>query len=423
MNVPVLLTVFLVLVLFSSVSFAFAQQIGNTDVLLTDIYLVPADPNPGDSVSIQSIVYNAGLDSTKSVSNTVTVGYFINGDLVRIAELPDILPGVENGVVISSGPIWTVSEGFHTITVILNYHDTLSHITDNPANNIMQRIFPIGEPKPSVVLFEIFQEFNPQTKMQQVKIDGNLSSSDLAFLPDHVKLQIGNSEDSIPVAPNGLFSFSKSMPLFDKIIPITITVEENYPLLESSYSANLYPISLEKDSVLSFQMQNPSESYNFNNSSAIIAIFDESYNLIKKINTDNLSSSEKTHDTVFTVLPAGTYISEIYFEGRFLTAFQTNLKENAANTNNILIPATSKIKFQVLDTNGEPVPNTIVSNWIFTVTTDESGFTEWIDVLPTLGEKEPYSAQAILPNGKLFWSDSFFINYGEKKVIQMVVNP
>ncbi len=416
---------FLVLVLSSLTTFSYAQRLGNADVLLSDIYLNPANPKEGDLVSIQSIVYNAGLESTKSVTDVVTVGYFVNGDLVKIAELPNVEPGVENGILLSSGPIWTVSEGSHTITVILNYHDTLSHLIDNPSNNIVQKIFSIGEPRPSLVNFDVFQEYLPQTKMQQITIEGSLTSlSDKPFLPDQIILQIGDSlYDVIPLDQEGLFSFSKNIPSFDEVIPITITVEENYPLLGSTYTANIYPIQMSNnDSVLAIQIQDPEEFYNFKDSSAVLAIYDESYNLIKKISTDNLSF-EKTYDTVFTTLASGGYIVEVYIEGRFVDAIQTNLKENSVKTISILIPETSKVKFQILDNNGEPINNAVVQNWIFTINTDETGFTEWINIFPTLGEREPYTAKIILPNGKISWSDSFFIKYGDQKIIQVVTEP
>ena len=424
MNSFLIPAIFAILLLSSFTSLGSAQTIGNADIFLTDIYLEPAYPQPGDSVSIQSIVYNAGWDSTKSITDAVTVGYFVNGDLVKIAELPDILPGVENGVLISSGPIWTAAEGNNTITVILNYHDTLSSITDNLANNIVQKIFPIGQPKPSIVLFEVFQEYVPQTKTQHVTIKGNLQDAGgSSFLPDEIQIQIGNlHDDTIPVDHNGFFSFSKAMKSFDKIIPITITVEEKYPVLGSSYNANIYPIDLERDSILSFTIQNPSNFYNFHDSSVVFAIFDESYNLIKKIETANLAESEKTHDAVFTTLSSGTYITEIYFEGKFFHAVQTNLKENAVSTNSILIPDSSQVRFQVLEENGEPVPDVLIQNWIFTLQTDETGFTDWISVLPTLNDEDTYSAKAVLPNGKIFWSDPFIVDYAEKKIIQMVVD-
>jgi hypothetical protein len=178
----VIITALFLAIIFSSfTTFSSAQRIGNADVLLSEIYIEPADPQPGDPVSIQSIIYNAGIDSTKSVTDVVTVGYFVNGDLLKIAELPNIEPGVKNGILLSSGPVFTATDGNHVITVILNYHDTLSHLTDNSANNIVQRMFSIGDPLPSTALFEIFQEYDSHTKMQDITINGNLSSPDIFF--------------------------------------------------------------------------------------------------------------------------------------------------------------------------------------------------------------------------------------------------
>ena len=424
MNNPIV-AIFAVLILFGFTPLSHSQIIGNADVLLTDVYIEPADPQPGDSVSIKSLIYNAGLQSTKSVTDVVTVGYFVNGDLVKIDELPNIEPGIENGILLSSGPVWNASEGNITVTVILNYHNTLSPLTDNLSNNIIQRIFSIGDPRPSVVLFEIFQEYIPHTKTQQIRLEGDLTSSlsNNLFLPDNVSITIDKFHDVVPVDSDGLFQFSKEFPLFDDIIPVTITVEEVYPLLGSQYTENIYPIQLETDSVLSFQIQNPSESYNFLGHSTTVAIFDESYNLVKEIETDDLSLSEKTYDIVFTTVPNGTYITEIYFEGRFLHAITTNLQENEINTSSILFPETSKVKFQILSSAGEAIPGALVQNWIFESTTDENGFTDWIDVLPTLGTNDPYAAKVLLPNEKIFWSDSFSIDHGEQKVIQMVINP
>ena len=174
--------IFSILILSGFSLYSYAQTFGNADIFLTDIYTEPANPQPGDLVNIKSIVYNAGLDSTKSITDTITVGYFVNGNLVKIAELPDIQPGIENGVLISSGPLWTAVEGNNTITVILNYHETLSPITDNLENNIMQRIIPIGEPKPSTVFFEVFQEYDSLTKKQEITIKVELSQKKIVFL-------------------------------------------------------------------------------------------------------------------------------------------------------------------------------------------------------------------------------------------------
>jgi len=419
----VIITALFLAIIFSSfTTFSSAQRIGSADVLLSEIYIEPADPQPGDPVSIQSIIYNAGIDSTKSVTDVVTVGYFVNGDLLKIAELPNIEPGVKNGILLSSGPVFTATEGNHVITVILNYHDTLSHLTDNSANNIVQRMFSIGDPLPSTALFEIFQEYDSHTKMQDITINGNLSSPDMKFLPNQVKLTIDNSnQHAIPVDQDGSFSFSKSIRSSDKIIPVIVTVEENYPLLGSSYTASIYPIQLESDSILSFQIQNPTEFYNFQDSLVIIVIYDELYNEIKKINTANLSPSEKYYDTVLVTLPGETtYIAEVYLDGRFIHAVKTHLKENMISTSSILIPDTSKVQFQVLASNEEPVSGATVFGENFTLTTNENGFTDWVNFLPTVNDNDPYTVTTILANGKIISSDPFFVKYGEQKIIQMV---
>ena len=399
-----------------------AQRIGNADVLLSEIYLDPADPQPGDSVSINSVIYNAGTESTKSVSDVVTVGYFVNGDLVKIAELPDIHPGVQNGILLSSGPIFTASDGNHVITVILNYHDTLSHLTDNSANNIVQRMFSIGDPLPSSAVFEIFQKYNSHTKMQEITLSGSLSSPDTKFLPHQVMVTVGDTHRHVPVPvdQNGSFSFVKSVRTSDDIIPVTVTIEENYPLLGSTYSASIYPVHLESDSILSFQIQNPLESYTFQDLSAVIVIYDESYNEIKKVDTDRLSQSEKSHDAIFLTLPGdATYIAEVYVEGRFIHAIKAHLEENMIRTSHVIIPETSKIMFHVLGDDDKPAAGATVYGETFTLNTDENGFTEWANVLPIVNEDDPYAATAILVNGKIISSDPFVVGYGEQKVIRI----
>lgn len=80
-----------------SVSDSYAFQVGGADPLIHDMWLESVNPKPGDVISITSTVYNNGTQSTKSVIDIVTVGYLINVYLVKIDDLPDVLPGIENG--------------------------------------------------------------------------------------------------------------------------------------------------------------------------------------------------------------------------------------------------------------------------------------------------------------------------------------
>ena len=86
-------------------------------------------------------MYNAGVIEIEDVSDAVTVGYIVNDEVVEINLLENILPGTENGIEISSGPAFNAVTGDYVVTVIINYHDTLSHLRDNPENNIVQKKF------------------------------------------------------------------------------------------------------------------------------------------------------------------------------------------------------------------------------------------------------------------------------------------
>ena len=174
-----LLSFFTVMIFLLSIdtTTSFAFRLGDADPLINNIWLEPENPEPGDVISIHSSIYNQGTQSTKEVTNVVTIGYFIDGNLVKISSLTDVRPGVENGIEISTGPIWLATDGVHTVTMILNYHDTLSHLSDNFENNIMQKKYYIGnwENSPNTLIsFDLFQETIPNTQNQIVKITGKI---------------------------------------------------------------------------------------------------------------------------------------------------------------------------------------------------------------------------------------------------------
>ena len=150
--------------------------INSADIILNDIWIEPENAKNGEPITIHGSVYNAGIISTEKVSNAVTIGYVVNGELVEISLLENILPGIENGVEISSGPVFDAVHGTYVITVIINYHDTLSHIRDNPGNNIVQKKFQIGEEIPVIVSTNIYQKFDDRTNEQKIRIEGNIFS-------------------------------------------------------------------------------------------------------------------------------------------------------------------------------------------------------------------------------------------------------
>ena len=152
-------------------------EVNSIDLILNDIWMDPKDPNKGQPISVHASVYNAGVIPSGDFTDFVSVGYFVNGELVEINILKSILPGIENGVAVSSGPIFDAIPGDYVVTVIINYHDTLSHLRDNLENNIVQKRFQIiDDDVPPLISFDIDQFYDPTTETQQIKIQGELTN-------------------------------------------------------------------------------------------------------------------------------------------------------------------------------------------------------------------------------------------------------
>ena len=111
------LKLLVIMVIFLSISFQQSFSLtesvdlfGSTnsvDLILNDIWIEPENPMKGEAVSIHGSVYNAGIVSTGQVTDVVTVGYFVNGDLVEITLLDDISTPFSNpGIMSSSNVIW-----------------------------------------------------------------------------------------------------------------------------------------------------------------------------------------------------------------------------------------------------------------------------------------------------------------------------
>ncbi|WP_316506665.1 hypothetical protein [Nitrosopumilus sp.] len=306
-----------------------AFMLGDADPFLNNIWLEPRDPIPGDIVSINSSIYNQGTQSTNSVTDVVTVGYFLDGNLIKIDTLPDVVPGEDNGVKIATGPIWTAIDGIHTITVILNYHDTLSHLTDNLENNIMQKIYYIGDwenPNPRISA-KLFQEYIQDKYNQDIQITGEVDLPlDVLKSNPKVIIQFDNSDGyndggnfkqhyTVPIdLDTRSFYFKETLQYFQTTTPITISYftdrDESY-----EYKLQTYPIKLEENNS-AWILQESTDS--FRSQKFLVAIYDESYNLIKKIETYNIpdiTTQNTVNSFVSVILPGDQlYNMEVYSE-------------------------------------------------------------------------------------------------------------
>jgi len=399
-------------------------QINSVDLVLNDIWIEPENPRYGDEISVHGSVYNAGIISSGEVSDVVTIGYILNGELVEITLLENILPGIENGVEISSGPIFSAIPGDYTITGIINYHDTLSHLRDNPKNNIVQKIFQIGDRSPLKIDFDLRQFYDDKAKKQQIAILGKVTNIFQQGIENReVIIEIDQTVQGKALSDEkGDFFFLIDLPFKNELIEISTYVNENSFL--PARPQTIFPIKTDLgQSIHAVEIIPRLSNNNLNDFSFTIILFQDSYEKIfKEISSEDSNKQDLIIENHFlTVVPTNhVYITEVYMEGRFIDAFQNKFEENSVIKHEISISESAQLQFRVINKSGEPQSNVTVENWIYSTSTNEYGFTDWIKVIPTNASKEPYVAKAIFPNGKIVWSEPFLIDSEEKKVIQII---
>ena len=379
------------------------------------------NPKEGEAVSIHGSIYNAGVIPSGEASDGVTVGFIVNGELAKIVLLENILPGLENGIEISSGPILDAVSGNYIVTVIINYHDTLSHLRDNPENNIVQKRIQILDGTPSLVKYDVYQKYDSKTDKQQITIEGKITDIFQEKVSNQkVILDIGDIKESVTTDVNGEFSFKTSITFNDEPIKVSAHIEDDFSFPEQPQMILPLKMNNEQSALV---IHTTSVTNDFENSTLEFAIFQDSYeNLFKIMSTDEFDDQNMQIDDSFrTILPANhEYIVEIYLEGRFLDAFQDDFVESAIVKEEIIIPEYGQVKFRVLDESNESQSDVTVDNWIYSSITSEDGMTEWIEMLPTIIPSEPYVAKATLPDGSVIWSEPFLLESEEKKIITII---
>lgn len=237
-----------------------------------------------------------------------------------------------------------MSDGVHVITAILNYHDTLSHLADNLENNIMQKVYRVGnweEAAESLISFDLSQEYLPEMQRQQITINGKIS------LPEgihhlekpRVLLKVGEQTYSILAdKENGTFYFRETIPVHRDIIQITASFDneryQNVVGYDYEYDSHMYPRALHAgDSVLYLKMENAfSNLYDFEHNQFTVVVCDDSYNEVKSIDTNRMAeiSSTSGHDTFFTSVPGNAeYFVEVYLKGPLIHASHMYLEESS----------------------------------------------------------------------------------------------
>ena len=405
---------------------AYAVETGQAEIVITDIWLEPEHPQAGDKVTIFGNVYNGGTFRTEYYAKVVTVGFIIDGELRKITELGNVNPGSTNNVKTSTGPLWDAEWGKHNMTVIIDYHNTLPDQYDNPNNNIVEKTFNIEPVKPSQINFDITPSYIIHNKDSFITLNGSLTESDSGspLIKQNVILMAGDSRHPLITDKDGKFSITKAITFSEGKFLVTASFEGNFPYLPSNHSGYVFNLPPSKDTAaLVLKIKDPSSKYDFQNLPSEITIFQNSYdNLYARISTST-KGVLLDNSTAWIGLPGNhSYLEEIYINGRFL--FGTDWKqipEKHALQENIYIPETAQIRFHVTDVDNNPLPNSLIKTWIYFIDTDESGFTAWLDMLPTKTKKEPYVTVGSTHDGRIIKSEPFFVTSGEKKIIDIEV--
>ena len=395
----------------------------NTELVIENIQIDPKYPQIGDLVSISADVYNSGLFETDSVASIVTAAYFVDDKLLYFDEIGNVKPGLTNKIKISSIPIWDFEPGVHKIKIILDYHNTITDENDSPEDNTVEKIFSFNDLKELILTLDSSPQYlvSSQEVLLQINISVNDSKSNNPL--NNKKILVYFDDDEIPLTTNqsGFISFSKMITQSESLdIKAIFSGDEEY--LPSSSSLTLYSIPNENNSGLIMQIVDKEKQYTFEDHFFEFVIFQDSYDdLFTKIYSHNAFIDK---NTFWLPLNAGhEYFSEIYLEGRFI-----HLTENFALTEKnpiilkqIIIPDSAEIRFRVVDELGEPQSNVVINNWIYSGTTDISGFTDWIEVLPTINDV-PYDVEIISPDKRISKTQELLVFSGEKKTITVILD-
>jgi hypothetical protein len=412
----ILCMLLIVLILFPTV---FIQAMPrDAELVLENVGIEPSYPKKGEMVAISGEVQNVGFRNTKFFASIITVAYFVDGKLLQIGELDNVEPGVENKIKISSDPVWKADLGKHEIKIILDYHNTLKDQYDSPSNNFADKILFITSPKKTQILLDISPQYIIQEK-EMPKITASLidSDSNKPLSNQKIVFNLDSNEFNLITNKNGNISFSNKINSFNTF-NVTAYFEGNQEYSSTSISSTVYVLPKNTTSAMIIKISDTQNQYNFEKYMFDIIIFQDSYKkMIKKIQPDatNLLDSK----TFWTTLPSGhNYFAEIYMNGKLLFVTKNDLLDDIT-IKNLKMPEVATIRFKITESKNQPIANVLVNNWIYSATTNENGVTDWIDVLPTFTDNVPYTAKATLPDGKVVWSEPFWLFSGERKIIDI----
>ena len=404
-----------------SVGIAYGYELTRAEITVTDVWLDPVHPQAGDQVSINASVYNGGTVDTKYFASVVTVAYFVDGELRKITELGNVKPGLDNTAKISSGKFWPAEYGKHNMTVVVDYHNTLPDNIDDPSNNKLEKTFLIEPSKKSKIALDISPQYLIPKKDTTITISGTLSESDtnkpLAKQP--IKLKILDGVDELMTDKDGKFKITKAVTLPQGTTVVSASYEGEYPYASTNSTNFVFNLKSKENAAIIIKTEDPAGNYDFSSAPTTIVVYQDSYEkTYKKLTADKRILLDNA--TAWLPVDANhSYLEEVYFGGRFFFSSDWNqVKPSQTISQKFVFPDLAQIRFKITGSDPTQTEGLVVKNWIYSSPVD-SGYTNWMNVLPTRSKNEPYVGTITTNLGQEFRSEPFFVDSGEKKVIEI----
>jgi hypothetical protein len=146
-------------------------EVGNPDLVVTDISWTPANPVAGNQVTFSATIKNQGKKSTP-IGVVHGVAFFVDGNFVSWSDTSSesLAPGASRTVTSNGGPggtpVWMATAGTHTVEA---HVDDINRIPgeEDESNNKLQETFTVGD-NPTGVNLLINPGFEVDAKITNV---------------------------------------------------------------------------------------------------------------------------------------------------------------------------------------------------------------------------------------------------------------
>ena len=229
-------------ILFTSVPIAHALP-KDAELVLDEIGISPSYPKHGELVALTASVYNNGIKNTGTFASIVTVGYYVDGNLLFVDTLPDLKPGLSNKLEISSDHVWPAKPGVHEMKIVVDFHNTLKDELDSPVDNIIVKDFLITPRSETTLNVTSSAQHLVQGKpVPQITVSLFDSASNQPLERKKIILYLNDDFSTLVTNEHGSSSILPIIPLSD-VVNVEVYFDGDEQYLPSQSTLTLFPSS------------------------------------------------------------------------------------------------------------------------------------------------------------------------------------